>query len=159
MSVETGNPQQRLQLLLSSCSPSELDDPKTNSSILDFLNQEQRCWSASNDDCASDVDIDGIFDEINRLSGLIHESRSVDEILKEAEHLILSQTPIQLKCTDVNWLQGDEECVKEELVTAAPTTIEPEANPHPDETLNELYVTAKDINVHNSPETHLSKVG
>lgn len=87
-----------------SCS-SEQDDPKTSSSILDFLNQERKClWSASPDgDCASDLDIEGIFDEINRLSGKIHESKSVDEILQEAETLILSQAPIQLKCSGQEW--------------------------------------------------------
>lgn len=107
--------QQRLPLL-SSCS--EQEEPKTSSSIFEFLNQEQQCWSfnpyaTSDDDCASEVDIDGIFDEINRLSGRIQESRSVDEILQEAETLILSQAPIQLKCVAQEWSSAIADCVDE----------------------------------------------
>lgn len=111
----------QLCLPLLSCN-SEQEDPKTSSSILDFLNQERKClWSAIPDGASGELDIDGIFDEINRLSGKIHESKSVDEILQEAETLILSQAPIQLKCSGQEWPppfsicgDGDEQGMKDQ---------------------------------------------
>lgn len=62
-------------------------DDMTNSSFLEFLNQEQQCLDNDND---SEVDIDSIFEEINRLSGDSNE-RGVDEILREAELLLSKQ--------------------------------------------------------------------
>ena len=59
-------------------------DDFTNSSILEFLNQEQQCLVDAVD---SEIDIDSIFEEINRLSGDV-EDRNVEDILKEAEQLL-----------------------------------------------------------------------
>lgn len=63
-------------------------DDTTTASILDFLNQEQKCLDNGND---SDFDVDSIFEEINRLSGGDSEERSVDELLREAELLLSKQ--------------------------------------------------------------------
>lgn len=110
-------------------SASDTNDLKTSSSILDFLNQERNCcWSDIPEDgsaSAAEVDIEGIFAEINRLSGKIHESRSVDEILQEAETLILSQAPIQLKCMDDKWLPDTPDVLSKEFPPPA-TTADPE---------------------------------
>lgn len=65
----------------------------TSSSIIEFLNQERQQNDDENDN--SDVDIESIFDEINRLSKTSDGDKSVDEILKEAE--ILLSIPIKLK--------------------------------------------------------------
>lgn len=68
-------------------------DDFTNSSILEFLNQEKQCLDIDN---GSEVDIESIFEEINRLSGDTQIIRDTDdinvsEILKEAEMLINKQ--------------------------------------------------------------------
>lgn len=63
-------------------------DDTTTASILDFLNQEQKCMDNGND---SDFDVDSIFEEINRLSGGDSEERSVDDLLREAELLLSKQ--------------------------------------------------------------------
>lgn len=63
-------------------------DDTTTASILDFLNQEQKCMDNGND---SDFDVDSIFEEINRLSGGDSEDRSVDDLLREAELLLSKQ--------------------------------------------------------------------
>lgn len=60
-----------------------------NSSIIEFLNQEQKCM-----DNDSELDIESIFEEINRLSDESDE-RSVDEILREAELLMFKQHEIE----------------------------------------------------------------
>lgn len=62
-------------------------DDVTPTSILEFLSHEQKCLDSGND---SDVDVDSIFEEINRLSG-DSEERSVDDLLREAELLLSKQ--------------------------------------------------------------------
>lgn len=158
--------QQRLQQLVLSCS--DQDDPKTSSSIIDFLNQEQQCWSANlnfQDDCASDLDIEGIFDEINRLSGKIHESRSVDEILQEAETLILSQAPIQLKCIVEKWTVDSPDVISKEIVP--PSVHHPregEEEEEDGEVVDYVQVNSPKQNLQptivpqSKSESHLSKV-
>lgn len=64
----------------------------TSSSIIEFLNHEQTCLVPDND---SEMDIDSIFEEINRLSDDSDE-RSVDEILLEAETLLARQEHFNL---------------------------------------------------------------
>ncbi|GAB0087194.1 hypothetical protein DMENIID0001_014750 [Sergentomyia squamirostris] len=68
---------------------SVLDDFTSSSSLLEFLSheQKQKCLEELLEGSNSDVDIDSIFEEINRLSDNSDE-RSVDEILKEAEMLM-----------------------------------------------------------------------
>lgn len=65
----------------------------TSSSIIEFLNHEQTCLAHDND---SEMDIDSIFEEINRLSDDSDE-RSVDEILREAEILLSRQEQFDLE--------------------------------------------------------------
>lgn len=67
------------------------DDDITPTSIMEFLNQEQKCLDSSAD--ASEADLDSIFAEINRLSGDSND-RSVDELLREAEMLLSKQEPL-----------------------------------------------------------------
>lgn len=76
-----------------------------NSSIIEFLNQEQKCLIPTENDLTSDLDIDSIFEEINRLSGESDE-RSVDEILREAELLLSKQQQIE---TDLNRSEHDND--------------------------------------------------
>lgn len=64
-----------------------------NSSIIEFLNQEQKCLNQNSENDNSEMDIDSIFEEINRLSDESDE-RSVDEILREAELLLEKQVHI-----------------------------------------------------------------
>lgn len=63
------------------------DEDTTPTSLMKFLSHEQECLNSGND---SDVDVDSIFEEINRLSG-DSEDRSVDDILREAELLLSKQ--------------------------------------------------------------------
>lgn len=65
---------------------------KTSSSIIEFLNNERECSQLAEND--SEIDIDSIFEEINRLSDESDE-RSVDEILREAELLLSKQQQIE----------------------------------------------------------------
>lgn len=74
-----------------------------NSSIIEFLNQEQKCLIPTENDLTSELDIDSIFEEINRLSGESDE-RSVDEILREAELLLSKQQQIE---SDLNRIEND----------------------------------------------------
>lgn len=77
-----------------------------NSSIIEFLNQEQKCLIPTENDLTSELDIDSIFEEINRLSDESDE-RSVDEILREAELLMTKQQQIE---SDLNRSEhGDDE--------------------------------------------------
>lgn len=77
-----------------------------NSSIIEFLNQEQKCLIPTENDLTSELDIDSIFEEINRLSDESDE-RSVDEILREAELLLTKQQQIE---SDLNRSEhGDDE--------------------------------------------------
>lgn len=69
-------------------------DDATPTSILEFLRQEQQCMDSGND---SDVDVDSIFEEINRLSG-DSEERSVDDLLREAELLLSKQEHLVVDC-------------------------------------------------------------
>lgn len=67
----------------------DVDDITANSSILEFLSQEQRCL-----DDNSEVDIESLFEEINRLSGDVEQNRNVEDIdmlIKEAEMLMTKQ--------------------------------------------------------------------
>lgn len=67
----------------------DIEDITANSSILEFLSQEQRCL-----DDNSEVDIESLFEEINRLSGDVEQSRNVEDIdmlIKEAEMLMTKQ--------------------------------------------------------------------
>ncbi|XP_037029451.1 centrosomal protein of 162 kDa [Bradysia coprophila] len=60
-----------------------------NSSILEFLSAEQRCL-----DDNSEVDIESLFEEINRLSGDVEPNRNgedIDMLIKEAEMLMTKQ--------------------------------------------------------------------
>ncbi|XP_059617143.1 centrosomal protein of 162 kDa isoform X2 [Phlebotomus argentipes] len=67
---------------------SVLDDLTSSSSLLEFLTHEQKCLEGLLEGTSTDVDIESIFEEINRLSDNSDE-RSVEEILKEAEMLML----------------------------------------------------------------------
>lgn len=91
---------------LSTQSQSINGDEITNgsSSIIEFLNQEQKCLISTDNDLASELDIDSIFEEINRLSDESDE-RSVDEILREAELLLSKQK--QIEC-DLNRSEHDD---------------------------------------------------
>lgn len=72
----------------------ELDgDDFTTSSILEFLNQEKQCLDL---DSGTEVDVESIFEEINRLSGDM-DGRNVEDILREAEMLISRQELGQLE--------------------------------------------------------------
>lgn len=68
-------------------------DDFTTSSILEFLNQEKQCLDLDN---GTEVDVDSIFEEINRLSGDM-DGRNVEDILREAEMLISRQELGQLE--------------------------------------------------------------
>lgn len=70
------------------------DNTNGSNSIIEFLNQEQKCLISSENDLTSELDIDSIFEEINRLSDESDE-RSVDEILREAELLLSKQQQIE----------------------------------------------------------------
>lgn len=91
---------------LSTQSQSMNGDEITNgsSSIIEFLNQEQKCLHPSDNDLNSELDVDSIFEEINRLSDESDE-RSVDEILREAELLLSKQKQIE---SDLNRSQHDD---------------------------------------------------
>lgn len=69
----------------------DVEDITANSSILEFLSAEQRCLEDN-----SEVDIESLFEEINRLSGEVGEpsNRNVEDIdmlIKEAEMLMTKQ--------------------------------------------------------------------
>lgn len=67
----------------------DVEDITANSSILEFLSQEQRCL-----DDNSEVDIESLFEEINRLSGDVEQNRNVEDIdmlIKEAEMLMTKE--------------------------------------------------------------------
>lgn len=87
--------------------PNSEDKTKTSSSIIEFLNNERECLQLVEND--SEVDIDSIFEEINRLSDESDE-RSMDEILREAELLLCKQKEIEsdLKTCDSN-IHDDKE--------------------------------------------------
>lgn len=93
--------------LLSTQPSSTNADDITNgsSSIIEFLNQEQKCLLSNETDLASELDIDSIFEEINRLSDESDE-RSVDEILREAELLLSKQQQIE---SNLNRSEHDNE--------------------------------------------------
>lgn len=78
-----------------------LSSPNGSNSIIEFLNQEQKCLNPIDND--SELDIESIFEEINRLSD-VSDDRSVDEILREAEFLLCKQEQIEcnLKCSESN---------------------------------------------------------
>lgn len=107
--------QQGKSVSISSAQPqSSLNgDETTNggSSIIEFLNQEQKSLIATEHDLTSELDIDSIFEEINRLSDESDE-RSVDEILREAELLLSKQQCIE---SDLN--QNDEDESENETKT------------------------------------------
>lgn len=73
------------------------DELTTTSSIFEFLQQERRCdGGGAIDEDDSELDIDSIFEEINRLSGDTR-GRCVEDILREAEELISKQELGQLE--------------------------------------------------------------
>lgn len=83
--TRNGNPSQSLN------SDETMSPVNGNSSIIEFLNQEQKCLNPIDND--SELDIESIFEEINRLSDESDE-RSLDEILREAELLLCEQKQI-----------------------------------------------------------------
>lgn len=83
---------------VSSMTVPDFEEITSNGSIIEFLQQEQSCYEngyglttngESNYDC--DVDVESIFKEINRLSDST-DTRSVDELLREAEMLLKRQS-------------------------------------------------------------------
>lgn len=93
-------PEQGKSLALTALQQSNGDETTNgSSSIIEFLNQEQKCLIPSEADLTSELDIDSIFEEINRLSDGSDE-RSVDEILREAELLLSKQQQIDLSRSD-----------------------------------------------------------
>lgn len=101
--------QQGKSVSISSAQPqsSVNGDETTNggSSIIEFLNQEQKSLIATEHDLTSELDIDSIFEEINRLSDESDE-RSVDEILREAELLLSKQQQIE---SDLNQNENEND--------------------------------------------------
>lgn len=91
--------------------PMNNGDETTNggSSIIEFLNQEQKSLIATEHDLTSELDIDSIFEEINRLSDESDE-RSVDEILREAELLLSKQQQIE---SDLNQNENENASASE----------------------------------------------
>lgn len=71
---------------------SSKNEDLTNSSIIEFLNQEKHCLIDS--DNMSELDVESIFDEINRLT-VNADNRDVDEILREAENLMMNNKPLE----------------------------------------------------------------
>lgn len=93
-------PEQSKSVSASSQQPSINGDETTNgSSIIEFLNQEQNCLNSTENEVATELDIDSIFEEINRLSDESDE-RSVDEILREAELLLSKRQQIRDEIED-----------------------------------------------------------
>lgn len=86
----------------------------TSSSIIEFLNHEQKCLVHDND---SELDIDSIFEEINRLSDDSDE-RSVDEILREAEILLSRQEQLDLEGSNGEEVGDDYVVVGEEITSS-----------------------------------------
>ncbi|KAL9880370.1 uncharacterized protein ACN2A1_011869 isoform 2-T2 [Glossina fuscipes fuscipes] len=85
----------------SHCSLLDFEDITSNSSILEFLKQEQNCYengasSNVNNDHDSEADADSIFQEISRLADN-SDTRSVDELLREAELLLKHQNVLEKK--------------------------------------------------------------
>lgn len=78
-----------------------LSSANGSSSIIEFLNQERKCLNPIDND--SELDIESIFEEINRLS-VGSDDRSVDDILREAEYLLCKQEQIEcnLKSSESN---------------------------------------------------------
>lgn len=66
------------------------DDDFSNSSILEFLNKEQECFNNGDNLNDSEIDIESIFEEINRLSDN-NDQRPIEEIIHEAELLLKQQ--------------------------------------------------------------------
>lgn len=100
-----------------------------NSSIIEFLNQEQKCLIPTENDLTSELDIDSIFEEINRLSDESDE-RSVDEILREAELLLSKQQQIE---SDLNRSEHDDDNSGKDL-----------------DEIRELNGTGESVNLYNS---------
>lgn len=95
MERQQQQPQQQFPLPLLSVQSIQIDENSltTSNSIIEFLTHEQKCLAQDND---SEIDIDSIFEEINRLSDDSDE-RSVDEILREAEILLSRQEQFDLE--------------------------------------------------------------
>ncbi|XP_055911483.1 centrosomal protein of 162 kDa isoform X2 [Eupeodes corollae] len=87
----------------------EFDD-FTSSSILEFLNKEQECFYGSSRD-TSEINDEIIFEEVNRLADNT-DTRSVDEILREAELLINNQLAASVSSVAVNGTNGGFEIHK-----------------------------------------------
>lgn len=106
---------------------------KTSSSIIEFLNNEKECLHLT--DNGSEIDIDSIFEEINRLSDESDE-RSVDEILREAELLISKQQQIESDSNTTDSSNPAENSIPDE--TNAETNTEPFLEWHPCENLETI---------------------
>lgn len=102
---------------------SVLDDLTSSSSLLEFLSHEhkQKFLEELLEGASSDVD-ESIFEEINRLSNT-SDDRSVEEILKEAEMLMLLTSPavasgkdenIRKPCPEAN-LENEKDTLKASL--------------------------------------------
>lgn len=109
--------QQQLPPPFSSSQSRQFDENPltTSSSIIEFLNHEQKC-SVHDTDVDSELDVDSIFEEINRLSDDSDE-RSVDEILREAEILLSRQEHFDLERPNEEGA-GDFVVVDEEITSS-----------------------------------------
>lgn len=85
------------QILLSA---GKIDQEIDEISILEFLNNEQECTDPS------DLDIESIFEEINRLSDNT-DDRSVEVLMKEAEYLMM-QDPLSLILEESEFSQSSD---------------------------------------------------
>lgn len=98
-----------------------------SSSIIEFLNQEQKCLNPIDND--SELDIESIFEEINRLSDG-SDDRSVDEILREAEFLLCKQEQIEsnLKCSSSESNSGGDQITEssEETIDCSNESLIPD---------------------------------
>ncbi|XP_055843279.1 centrosomal protein of 162 kDa isoform X2 [Episyrphus balteatus] len=90
VSVSNQNQNQKNSNNIYTANVGNLDfDDFTSSSILEFLNKEQECFYGSSRD-TSEINDEIIFEQVNRLADN-SDTRSVDEILREAELLINNQ--------------------------------------------------------------------
>lgn len=108
--------QQQLPPPFSSAQSRQFDENPltTSSSIIEFLNHEQKCL-VHDTDVDSELDVESIFEEINRLSDDSDE-RSVDEILREAEILLSRQEHFDLERPNEEGA-GDFVVVDEEITS------------------------------------------
>ncbi|XP_055384996.1 centrosomal protein of 162 kDa [Condylostylus longicornis] len=110
-----------------------------NRSILEFLNKERECFKENLiDENSSDLDVESIFEEINRLSDK-NDERSVEEILREAECLMKNQILNNKQYYteseyNKNCVKIENNCFKkvvDEVLTAS--VLSDESTPHVDD--------------------------